>query len=292
MKPASVESVGSPWGVPLRSLADFTGWWRENADEFQRRAEAEAQLARRAVPFVIPGYCAVCSSETEFAVDHNYAHRAPDGTVTPNWRERLECRRCRLNSRLRAVLHFFVDRMHAGPRSRIYMSEQTSPLYGAVRKRFKHVTGSEYFGPDARPGSKRRGLRHEDVTRLSFAAHKFDHILSFDVLEHVPDYGAALREMARCLKPGGSLLLTTPFVLESETNVVRATIENGQIRHLLEPEYHSDPVTGSALCYYHFGWQLIDELRASGFSDVAMRLYWSPELGYIGLDQFLILATR
>jgi len=40
-----------------------------------------------------------------------------------------------------------------------------------------------------------------------------DTVLLIEVLEHVPDPGRLLTELARVLKPGGHLLLTTPFAL-------------------------------------------------------------------------------
>jgi ubiquinone/menaquinone biosynthesis C-methylase UbiE len=39
----------------------------------------------------------------------------------------------------------------------------------------------------------------------------FDAVLCSEVLEHVPDPVAVLRELARLLKPGGSMILTAPF---------------------------------------------------------------------------------
>lgn len=45
---------------------------------------------------------------------------------------------------------------------------------------------------------------------LPFAAQSFDLIVSLDVLEHVPDQPAFLRECRRVLRPHGRLLLTTP----------------------------------------------------------------------------------
>lgn len=55
-------------------------------------------------------------------------------------------------------------------------------------------------------------LRREDVTRpLRLAGGSLDGVVSLDVLEHVPDYRAALREFSRVLKPGGVLVLTVPF---------------------------------------------------------------------------------
>lgn len=48
-----------------------------------------------------------------------------------------------------------------------------------------------------------------DATQLPFPDESFDHVLSFDVLEHIRDQGKALSEMVRVLKPSGSLLIYT-----------------------------------------------------------------------------------
>jgi len=45
---------------------------------------------------------------------------------------------------------------------------------------------------------------------LEFADGAFDRVESFHVLEHVDDFGAALSEMARVLKPGGTLVAEVP----------------------------------------------------------------------------------
>ena len=46
--------------------------------------------------------------------------------------------------------------------------------------------------------------------QLPFADRVFDVVLSTEVLEHTPDPLQGLRELARVIKPGGRLLLTTP----------------------------------------------------------------------------------
>lgn len=49
-----------------------------------------------------------------------------------------------------------------------------------------------------------------DGARLPLAEASMDLVLSFEVLEHVPNEDAALREILRVLKPGGELILSVP----------------------------------------------------------------------------------
>lgn len=49
-----------------------------------------------------------------------------------------------------------------------------------------------------------------DATALPFESDTFDAITMFDVLEHIPDHQAAIKEAQRVLKPGGFLLISTP----------------------------------------------------------------------------------
>lgn len=49
-----------------------------------------------------------------------------------------------------------------------------------------------------------------DGTRLPFADESFDRIIASEVMEHVPDDGAALSEFIRVLRPGGTIAVTVP----------------------------------------------------------------------------------
>jgi SAM-dependent methyltransferase len=60
--------------------------------------------------------------------------------------------------------------------------------------------------------ARARGLQaiHADACDLPLPDESFDLVLAFDVLEHIEDDGAAVRELTRVLKPGGTALITVP----------------------------------------------------------------------------------
>ncbi len=104
----------------------------------------------------------------------------------------------------------------------------------------------------------------------------------------------ALAECFRCLKKNGTLLFSVPFNRFSQSNLVRAKIdEHGSVEHILEPEYHGDPTnTEGCLCFYHFGWEILDQLRQVGFTQVRAHFFWSEKLGYLGEEQILFSARK
>jgi 2-polyprenyl-3-methyl-5-hydroxy-6-metoxy-1,4-benzoquinol methylase len=52
-----------------------------------------------------------------------------------------------------------------------------------------------------------------DIQSIAHSDASFDTVISCETIEHVPHPRRALRELARVLKPGGRLLLTTPNYL-------------------------------------------------------------------------------
>jgi len=52
-----------------------------------------------------------------------------------------------------------------------------------------------------------------DAQNMPFDENSFDIVISCETIEHVPDPRAAVREMYRVCKPGGTLYLTTPNYL-------------------------------------------------------------------------------
>jgi SAM-dependent methyltransferase len=164
-----------------------------------------------------------------------------------------------------------------------------------MKKKFVHTLGSEFLGDQVPKGSvNHRGIRHEDSCDLTFNDAVFDYILSFDVFEHIPDYRTAFKECLRCLRPGGALFFTVPFDLNLEQNTIRARVrEDGSVEHILPAEYHGDPLRAEgALCYQHFGWDLLGELQSMGFTEASCLFYWSQPFAYLGGDQFVFIARK
>jgi SAM-dependent methyltransferase len=263
----------------------------ETEQSGQRAHEAALQGTDEA--FDVPGYCSVCGRGRRFRVGYSHCFALADGRRVPNWREHLVCLGCGLNNRMRAAYSFLLAAARVD--DAVYLTERTTPLFRAVSGVRRNTLGSEFLRDGTRHGELNSvGVRHEDVTRLTLPDMSVDHIGTFDVLEHVPDYRLALANLFRCLRPGGTLLVTVPFALHSRENVVRAVqAPDGSVRHLLPPEYHGDPLDSSGvLCFYHFGWEFLDDLRRVGFEAAQLRFYWSRELGHLGEMQFVITARK
>jgi SAM-dependent methyltransferase len=77
---------------------------------------------------------------------------------------------------------------------------------GPYRDLFKHVSG--YIGLDITPHTNVDVVG--DAQTLPFTDNCFDTVLCNEVLEHVPEPSRLMAEVARVLRPGGFLLLTTP----------------------------------------------------------------------------------
>jgi hypothetical protein len=277
------------------SYEEYVAYAKSMNSEYLRRKEIEAKLITNDETFQTEGFCFVCGKVMRFYTDFMYPFITDDGERIPNWRERLVCPGCKLNNRMRASVQIFEQECKPKLDDTIYITEQTTPLFRWFENKYRNVVGSEYLGAAIPKGGRiGSGIRNESLLNLSFSDEQFDHILCFDVFEHVPDYEKAFRECFRCLKPKGSLLYSVPFNLESRSNIVRARLKSdGELEHLVSPEYHGDPMQSKGcLCYYHFGWESLIELADAGFSEISCCFYWSRELGYLGGDQFIFIARK
>lgn len=194
---------------------------------------------------------------------------------------------------MRAAVHIFdlfANVYHEDP---VYIMEQTTPLYSYLKDAYPGLVGSEHLGGCVPlGGTNGRGIRNEDATRLSFADSSLSAILSFDVFEHIYAYQLAFRECYRVLAGGGVLIWTVPFDANSGEHIERAVVEEGVVRHLLPPEYHGDPLSkDGVLCFRHYGWNMLEDLRQLGFRDVCALVFYSAEMGYL-TNQMIFYARK
>ncbi len=247
--------------------------------------------------YKLSGFCRVCDSSVDFLVDRRCGASEQDGVWIPNWRERLVCTHCGLNNRQRMIAYAARASVAArrDRRPDVYLMEQVTSIYHWMTTSvcWANCTGSEYLGHEISSGTVIKGIRHEDVEHLSFADGSFDLILSNDVLEHVVNPVKALKEAYRILRPQGELLMTVPFHLGLEESVRRAEIVDGKLVHLLPEVYHGNPVSDEgSLVFTDFGWDFLEQIRATGFSRAELRFCWSEVYGHLGVGQHYIYAVR
>jgi len=233
----------------------------------------------RATSHELSGRCYICARDVEFEVN------VPADGGPVNWRETLKCPECGLINRWRGCLHVFEAICNPASADQIYLTETLSPVYQNLAGRFPNLIGSEYL-PEYDFGTvvPTHGVpvRNEDITQLTFADESLESVLSFDVLEHVPDYRKALKEFYRTLSDGGKLILSVPFCF-AEKNQVRAVVDDdGNLTHLMEPCYHGDPLSEhGVLSYCDFGMELLSDMREAGFEESHLLCYYSEKWGYL-----------
>ena len=110
-------------------------------------------------------------------------------------------------------------------------------LFAAMREAGEVPTGAE------------ADIKQGDALSLPFADGEFDRVVAAEVLEHVPDDRTAIAELARVLRPGGTLAVTVPRWLPEK------------VCWALSREYHE--VEGGHVRIYT-GDDLVGKLRDAG----------------------------
>ncbi|MEY2565886.1 MAG: hypothetical protein QOE35_415 [Actinomycetota bacterium] len=90
-----------------------------------------------------------------------------------------------------------------------------------------------------------------DALHLPFADATFDRVIAAEVLEHIPPDAAAMAELARVLRPGGTMAVTVPRWFPELVNWA------------LSDDYHS--VEGGHVRIYRRG-TLVERLRGAGLA--------------------------
>ncbi len=284
-----------PWNLDIRDFHDvdeFKNYQARTAPYGRELWWWHQKLGDREGAFELSGICDICGRFTEFST-----HSIP----TPNekyfkfrtlWWGTMNCRHCGLSTLDRSVLRTAIA--SCSKDDPIYHVGHYSLLRRRLSEHFKYLVSSQYeIGRQS--GEIEGEIRYEDLTNLSFASGTFKTLVNTEILEHIPDYKLALREMARVLQPNGHVIMTFPWLCSDVyEHVIRAEIRpDGTINHILPPEYHGDPASKEGILSFRaFGWKILDEMRENGFSRAYCKFIFGPLHGYMTAMIPVIIGVR
>jgi SAM-dependent methyltransferase len=122
---------------------------------------------------------------------------------------------------------------------------ECSPRPNGNRREIYDTTLQRYFASDYDMQSHRTDLKVNltDDASIRRLGRSFDIIICSHILEHIPDYHGALKNLHHLLTPGGFLVLQVPLL---ESSYVSVTWD----------EFHQD----NTRVYHRFGFDLLDAL--------------------------------
>jgi SAM-dependent methyltransferase len=175
------------------------------------------------------GYCTICERSVFFA------------KTGPWLRDEYICLGCRSIPRNRALLKILSQHFPAWRDLHIHESSPCGASSDKIRRECHKLVQTQFF-PDVPRGEVRAGERSEDLESLTFPDGSFDLVITQDVFEHILRPEKAFAEIARTLKSGGAHVFTVPYYCGKST-VVRARADKaGGLEHLMEPDYHGNPI--------------------------------------------------
>jgi len=184
------------------------------------------------------GWCACCREQSRFE------------ETGPWLRDQYLCVQCGSIPRFRAI-NLTLDKYFPGWEQ--LAIHESSPATDFIRRHCVNYSSSFFFEGVPR-GSAHAGSRCEDLEHLTFDDETFDLFVTQDVFEHVFRPDLAIREIMRVVKHGGAHVFTAPKHKGQRATVQRAQLREGTIVHLLEPQYHGNPIgDGRSLVTWDYG---------------------------------------
>jgi O-antigen biosynthesis protein len=219
-------------------------------------------------------------------------------------RETLVCRHCGATMRHRTLAAALLER--AGTASgralhsiraaaeaglgglQVLDTDSFSPIARILRKLPHYVVSSFHphlpFDTQIEPGHYNVNLEC-----MGFENGRFDIVMTSDVMEHVRHDEAAHAEIARVLRPAGHYVFTVPYDDSCADEHQLVDTSGPKDRHLVEPQYHGDPISGGILAYRVYGRSIYPALRRLGL-DVEYRTV--NDRAALIIDGDVFVATR
>src|SRR5579862_1787495 len=184
---------------------------------------------------------------------------------------------------IRAVMELLED-VPADGRGVLDVSCKKGEILQELRSRGFAVRGTQYspHAPEVEGIPIDRGV--DLLKGLPYPAESFDVVLLVEVIEHLENHRAAIGELARILKPGGILVLTTPNIMRLKSRLHFLLSRHHKIRRRFIPfdtplseahRYHNYPIELPILCYLlHQNRLEIERMGRSGVKAFSWVLYF------------------
>ena len=230
---------------------------------------------------VIPGFCPICEMSTAFEVHGPWS------------RDQLICRTCKSILRERALC-FALNQISPDYAGKAI--HESSPADRGISKKLRE-TCSNYINSQFFPNSKEKfvgNFYNIDLENQDFPDGKFDIFVSLDVMEHVFDPKKPIMEIYRTLKVGGFAIMTFP-IIKSQVNAFtrRAELNQGIVEHLVEPQYHGNPIDEKgSLVTIDYGYDIHKEIAEWSQFNVEIIRYCRKDIGVIGEYTEVIVLTK
>ncbi|MGE0145728.1 MAG: class I SAM-dependent methyltransferase [Planctomycetota bacterium] len=207
----------------LRSLRYSTAalLWEQRIKAWRRRRKLRHHAA-------YAGRCPLCLAKDSLVARGD------------NPREDIVCARCGSVPRHRAVIQVLHDSTPPVDGLCVHESSPSACTWQWFRDHSGDYTASHWF-PGAPNGSRVGAFVAMDLANQGFDDGSFDLVVTLDVLEHVADPHAVIREIHRTLRPGGRHVFTVPRTRGVVTRTRAVLTEDGW-QHVLPPTYHVNPI--------------------------------------------------
>lgn len=117
----------------------------------------------------------------------------------------------------------------------IHESSPSASKIAIMSQKCRAYSYSYYYEDKPLGQALEAGGTNQNLEKLTFEDNSFDIIITEDVMEHVFEPKKAFREIARCLKPNGLHIFTTPIYPFKKTTARIRKIHGGGIRTSCRP---------------------------------------------------------